>query len=83
MHWFPKHGKNMDTFRADVKAQLKKDFAPKTDSTPEGWSKDAVKWATENKLMSGDKNGDLMLRSPLTREQFCVMLKRYHDTFRK
>ena len=22
MHWFPKHGKNMDTFRADVKAQL-------------------------------------------------------------
>ena len=22
MHWFPKHGKNMNTFRADVKAQL-------------------------------------------------------------
>ena len=22
MHWFPKHGKSMDTFRADVKAQL-------------------------------------------------------------
>lgn len=22
MHWFPKHGKNMDTFRADVKALL-------------------------------------------------------------
>ena len=22
MHWFPKHGKNMDTFRADVKAGL-------------------------------------------------------------
>lgn len=22
MHWFPKHGKNMDTFRADVKAKL-------------------------------------------------------------
>ena len=22
MHWFPKHGKNMDTFRADVKAAL-------------------------------------------------------------
>lgn len=24
MHWFPKHGKSMDTFRADVKAQLTK-----------------------------------------------------------
>lgn len=22
MHWFPKHGKSMDTFRADVKAQM-------------------------------------------------------------
>jgi len=24
MHWFPRHGKNMDTFRADVKAELEK-----------------------------------------------------------
>lgn len=24
MHWFPKHGKSMDTFRADVKAELAK-----------------------------------------------------------
>ena len=24
MHWFPKHGKNMDTFRADVAAEMKK-----------------------------------------------------------
>jgi len=24
MHWFPKHGKNMDTFRADVKAEMEK-----------------------------------------------------------
>jgi hypothetical protein len=28
MHWFPKHGKNMDTFRADVKAGLE-DVRPK------------------------------------------------------
>jgi N-acetyl-anhydromuramyl-L-alanine amidase AmpD len=28
MHWFPKHGKSMDTFRADVKALLNKDKAP-------------------------------------------------------
>lgn len=24
MHWFPKHGKSMDTFRADVKAELER-----------------------------------------------------------
>ena len=45
--------------------------------------KGAVEWAQENGLMVGDANGDLMLRSPLTREQFCVMLKRYHDKFSK
>lgn len=29
MHWFPKHGKSMDTFRADVKALLNQQVAPK------------------------------------------------------
>ena len=28
MHWFPKHGKSMDTFRADVKAGLMETEAP-------------------------------------------------------
>lgn len=28
MHWFPKHGKSMDTFRADVKALLKGEEKP-------------------------------------------------------
>jgi N-acetylmuramoyl-L-alanine amidase len=32
MHWFPKHGKSMDTFRADVKALLN----PKPISKPVG-----------------------------------------------
>ena len=43
------------------------------------WSKKAVEWAVQSGLMAGNADGDLMLRSPLTREQFCVMLKRYHD----
>lgn len=82
MHWFPKHNKNMDTFRADVKAGLtEKEEAKKMDNTPSSWSKEAVEWAVAQGLMAGDENGDLMLRSGLTREQFCVMLKRYHDKF--
>lgn len=32
MHWFPKHGKSMDTFRADVKALLNKKSASNTSS---------------------------------------------------
>ncbi len=36
MHWFPKHGKSMDTFRADVKALLNTaaDPKPATPTTP-------------------------------------------------
>lgn len=53
------------------------------DNTPAGWAKDAVNWAVQNGLLVGDNRSDLMLHSPITREQFCVMLKRYHDTFDK
>lgn len=79
MHWFPKHGKTMDDFRASVKAGLEEKEEPKLDNTPSSWSKEAVSWATDNKLLEGTDTGDLMLRSPITREEFCVVLKRYHD----
>ena len=73
-------GYSMDSFRKAVKAKMDE---KKLDNVPSAWSKDAVSWAVENKLMEGSTNGDLMLRSPITREQFCVMLKRYHDKFVK
>ena len=78
MHWFPRHGKSMDMFRADVKAGLTAKTAPKLDNTPSDWSKDAISWAIQTGILKGD-NGNLMLRQPLTREQFCVMLKRYDE----
>ena len=53
------------------------------DNAPAAWSKDAVNWALENRLLLGDSNGNLKLRENLTREQFCVMLKRYHDMIQK
>jgi hypothetical protein len=59
----------MDTFRKAVKAKLEK---PATDNTPSAWAKDAVDWVVGNGLMVGGTGGDLMLRSPITREQFCV-----------
>ncbi len=66
----------MDMFRKAVKAELEKSVK---DNTPSAWAKDAVEWAVRNGLMVGDDTGDLMLRRGLTREQFCVMLKRYHE----
>lgn len=35
MHWFPKHGKSMDTFRAEVKALLATDTKADTEDTSE------------------------------------------------
>ena len=72
----------MDTFRKAVKAKMDEDKKPVLDNTPASWSKDAVDWAVANKLLLGDEKGNLLLRSPITREQFCVVLKRYHDTFK-
>lgn len=34
MHWFPKHGKSMDTFRADVKALLEAEGKEETPTKP-------------------------------------------------
>ena len=68
----------MDTFRTEVKAEMDKS---NLDNTPAAWSKEGVEWAVIEGLMAGDANGNLMLSSPITREQFCVMLKRYHDKY--
>ena len=50
------------------------------DNTAADWAKDAVNWALRNGILRGDERGDLMLHSPVNREQVCVMLKRYHNT---
>ena len=49
------------------------------DNKAADWSKNEVNWALRNGILKGDERGNLMLHSPVTREQLCVMLKRYHD----
>ena len=49
------------------------------DNNAADWSKNEVNWALRNGILKGDERGNLMLHSPVTREQLCVMLKRYHD----
>nr|WP_278309002.1 S-layer homology domain-containing protein [Papillibacter cinnamivorans] len=56
------------------------------DTEPEGgrpssWAEEGAEWATEEKLILGDENGNLRWQESLTREQFAVILKRYHDSF--
>ena len=81
MHWFPRFGKSMDTFRADVRTELQKQTPPPKDNTPAEWAKDAVNWALETSLLKGDEHGNFKLHSPLTREELFVFLKRYHDRY--
>lgn len=49
----------------------------KMDNTPK-IRKEAVEWAQANGILNGNKDGDLMLSSPCTREQMVVFLFRYH-----
>ena len=66
----------MESFRLAMQEKLNRRVQ---DSTPAPWSKEGVDWAVANSILLGDGMGDLMLHSPVTREQICVMLKRHHD----
>jgi len=72
MHWFPRHGKSMYTFRADVKKELEQTAVPDDDAnTPSAWAKDAWEWVKKEGLLDGTRPKD-----NLTREEFAVVLKR-------
>lgn len=46
------------------------------DNNPSAWAKEAVEWGKSLGIMTGDGNGNLMLHSPITREQFITVLYR-------
>lgn len=55
MHWFPKHVKSMDTFRADVKSSL-------ASSTPTGPTAPKMYYRVQLGAFSVKANADAMLR---------------------
>ena len=67
MHWFPKHGKSMDTFRAEVAAKLKEDSAPATTGKPTTSTTVTV----TSEIKEGDKvefTADAVKYNPTTKE---------------
>lgn len=48
------------------------------DNTPSPAHREGVAWCVERGILRGDAGGDLRLRQPVTREQLCTMLYRYH-----
>ena len=67
----------------DLAARVTAALAPvvRLDNTPSAWAKEAVDWAVGAGIMAGGSGGDLMLHSPVTREQLCVFLHRYRELY--
>ena len=79
MHWFPKHGKSMDDFRADVRKELLKGGTAVADKDkPSSWAKEAWEWAKKEGITDGTNP-----QGAITREQVVTMLYRYHKQVAK
>lgn len=92
-HWFPKFGKTMDDFRADVKKQMEgeeetvtqeqfeamyTEMIKKTeDNDASGWSAEDRKWVVENGIFKGSGNNNYMWERPMTREELAATLHRF------
>ncbi len=90
-HWFPKHGKSMDDFRADVARMLQGESeeltmtkeellsVAGTGDHPSDWAREATGWAKENKIVNGDGMGNYGWDRPVTREAQAVMMCNLKD----
>ena len=74
MHWFPKHGKSMDTFRADVKALLdgtsnKIDFP----DVANHYAENHIKKLRDYGVVNGYEDGTFKPDKTVTRAEFSAM----------
>ena len=91
-HWFPKFGKSMDDFRADVAAAMKGEeermtqeqfdemmdnwLARQAEKEPSQWSEQARQWAEFMGLIRGDGEGKMSYKSFCTREELAAIIYR-------
>ena len=55
------------------------EVATNTGNKPSAWAKDDTQWLINNGIANGDGHGNYDWQKPLTREQFAVLLRNYHD----
>lgn len=58
-------------------AENKQKEDKRMDNIPSAAHKEGVEWAVKNGILTGDSSGDLKLREPVTRQQFCTSLYRF------
>ena len=93
LHWFPKFGKTMDDFRADVaqemegnmtqaqfNAMLEQYVQQQAAKGPNDWSQAARAWAESRHVISGDGNGSLQYQKFCTREELIQILYAFSQT---
>ena len=93
LHWFPKFGKTMDDFRADVaqemegnmtqaqfNAMLEQDVQQQAAKGPNDWSQAARAWAESRHIISGDGTGSLQYQKFCTREELIQILYAFSQT---
>jgi N-acetylmuramoyl-L-alanine amidase CwlA len=61
--------------------KFKNNLENNSSNKPSLWAAEAAEWTTENDLIKGNEDGDCEWQEGLTREQFVVILKRYHDKY--
>lgn len=90
MHWFPKFGKDMDTFRNDVKDEMENEemtqeqfnsmmdeyLKQRDQLSPSSWSSEQRGWAEKNGLIVGDDTGNKRYKGFCTREEIVTLLYR-------
>lgn len=70
MHWFPRHGKNMDMFRLEVKKILT-GGGQIMSNIPDSWAKTDWDWAKKEGWLDGTRPKD-----NVTRQELAVVLRR-------
>lgn len=90
MHWFPRHGKNMDDFRAEVARLIKNpnkedelDMTKEeliscagTGDNPSEWAREHTEYCKQKGIFAGDGAGNYGWQQPITREAAATIIHR-------
>lgn len=94
LHWFPRYGKDMGAFRADVADYMRKDdfdmdinearnaltSCADTGDKPSGWAQEATDYCKRKGIFAGDGKGNFGWQQPITREAVAQIIYNVLET---
>lgn len=76
---YERHGEIAAEVNRRLKAETTTPANDWLDNKPDKYAQVAVDWAVKNGIMRGNDKGDLMLHSPITRQDMLVILERFYN----